>query len=677
MSAFICKFINQSTLTVAICFGLSVAVGLVSGATLSDNLNQSGAYTEIVDSSTFFASSFGTGNYSSLLSAVALQLEVGSMFDPIVSLYSDHNGEPGSALGQLLSPGTVATGNQIVSFGGNQLSLTPNSIYWVVAQAAAGSYEWFYSDTNAGSGLGFQHTYAFSYNAGTSWFTSDVTPMKMSVQDVAATVPEPGSLGLFIAALSIGLGGVLCRRNQLKVGSAGGLSLLALFCAGQVSAFSSPVEFNYTQPTQTVLNPDGGPWVHADLTQMSVETLSDLVVTFPTINFSVGPLRLVHAPLCLNPVGANSANCGQLADPTPITDGDVTQIDGYLQKAENAHLKILLRFAYNYNGSGPDASMNVILADIAKLAPVVAKHKNIIYAMEAGFIGYWGEGHNSTHGNNTPERTRIFMAAEEDAFGPSVTLLNRYPSNILDWEPRGRVTWGIHDDHYTEGATDSHTWMSPNWSRFAYSFNTLQHFGEGRTDQKPFSVEVGGEDPTYQSYEAFDAISRRFHLNALDLTWNTTTVSENGHFPEIVNRVGPAIGLTSASLYSLPQRGLPSTLTLSFVNTGYSRLFTKVPVYLVLTDSAGNRVDDTTFPPIPVPIDLTSIASGGGTESVSVKADFPNDLTSDMHYYLALWIPDPDPTLGIKREYNYLLNNVSVPNQETGLNQLFPFQWRN
>lgn len=651
----------------------------LKAVTLSDNLTRPSGGTELVGASTFFASSFGTGSYSSTLNTVSILADINAGAVPVLVLFIDNGGQPGTEVG-LLAPSTpIGNSQQGISFGGNQLALNANSTYWIVAEAGSGSLAWSYANDEVGSGSGFQHAWAVSENGGADWFTSDTLPMQMSVEDSVIAIPEPGSLYLLFFAGLLGLLMLISRdlQRQRKPLASMKIVVICLFLfsitmASRTRAAETPLAYQYTQPAQTVLNGDGGPWDAADLPHRTVDQLKNIVVTFPALpGYSVGPLRLIHAPLCLNPVGASQAECGQAGtEPTVITDAELAMIDGYLQKAEDARLKVILRFAYNYFSGGNDAPMDIIVADIAKLSPIVAKHKAIIYAMDAGFIGYWGEGHNSSNGNNTPDKTHAFMEGEERYFGPYVMLMNRYPSNIMDWEPRGKVIWGIHDDHYAEDSTDSHTWKSANWARFDYSFNTLQHFGEGRTDQMPMSVEVGGENPTLQTYENFDAYSRQFHLNGMSLSWNTTDLSKNGHFPEIVNRVGPVIGLTSASLDSQPLRGSSSALTLSFINTGYSRLFVKVPVYVVLTDSAGQRMQQ--FAPVPVPIDLTSIMAYGGRASASAEITFPADLPLNQAYNLALWMPDPDLTLATYHEYNYLLNNENVPDAAAGLNRLFP-----
>lgn len=445
----------------------------------------------------------------------------------------------------------------------------------------------------------------------------------------------------------------------------------------QLNAADFPLEYTYTQPAQAVLNRDGGPFKTADLMTMTVEELKNRTQKYPKSTVTIGPLRLLDTAICLNPVGVQSEDClNTNPKPVPISKEDLQKIDQALQKAEDARVKIALQFQYNSSGTGQDAPISVIVQDIKHLAPVLAKHKNIIYVLSGGFIGAWGEGHNSTYGNDTPEHMKEFMDAEMTYFAPYVTLVNRLPSNILDWEPKGKTIWGIHDSHFATGLTDAHTWTPPTWARFKYTTNTLLHFGEMRSNELPFIAELGSEDSLYQEYDYFDAYCRRVHVNIMNIFWNVGYIATLPQFQNILNRIGAAIGLTHVSLDIAPIPGGTSTVSLSFINTGYSRQFVRRPMYLVLTDVSGKQLSDSLFTPIRVSTDITSITSSGGTSSVSLQVKFPAGLAPNTTYYVALWMPDPDAQLSKMYEYNYLLNNKNVPNEATGLNQLFSFSFQ-
>lgn len=453
-------------------------------------------------------------------------------------------------------------------------------------------------------------------------------------------------------------------------------AVAVLAIASHAKAASDPtLEFDYEQAPQTILNRDGGPWNHLDLMTLTVDQLKNHVNNY-TVNgapYSIGPLRLIHAFICLNPVGIDFNQCSETNDnPKPLSPRDLTLIDAALNKALQARVKVILRFAYNH-GQGDDAPLEVILRDIHRLAPIVKKYKSIIYAMNTGFIGFWGEGHDSTKGNNTQDAMRQILQAEQSALGNTTFMLNRQPANILSWEIGPFPYWGIHDDHYAT-FDDGGTWKTHPWDNGTWDSDFLKAFASQRSDVLPFSGEIGGSDPQLQSCgeNGFDDYSKFLHLNMMNIGFNTNLLVSQGCFPDVVNKIGPAISLTHASLDSHFAPGTSSKLTLTFRNTGYSRLFSPKPMYFVLIDAEGNQLPSSIFPPIPIPFDLRQLNAIDGEGSVDVNIPVPISLLFNQQYQAALWIPDADPVLATMHEYNYLLNNRDVPNDQTGFNVLFP-----
>ena len=318
-----------------------------------------------------------------------------------------------------------------------------------------------------------------------------------------------------------------------------------------VSAGSQPLQYTYAPARTMVLNRDGGPWNHVDIMNLTVDQLRNHVQKYNDGNGSIGPLRLLHAPICLNPVGVPYQQCSS-TNATPnrtLSPDDLAKIDAALGKVEQARVKIILRFIYNHSAQGEDAPMDTIVQDMELLAPVVRKHTGVVFNMNAGFVGSWGEGRDSTFGNSLAAPMKRFMAREYALFGLLTLLQQRYPASILAYEPPGHVEWGIHDDDYSGNPGDGGTWLMKPWIRGRrWAPDVIRAFADRRSDQMPFSGEIGTDNPKSQSCDAFDSYSTRLHLNSMNVGFHNT-LSQQPCYAELVGRIGPVIALQSAEFF--------------------------------------------------------------------------------------------------------------------------------
>jgi hypothetical protein len=154
---------------------------------LSDNLAASTAGTEAATGSTWLTASFATDDATYSLTSVTLLLANPSAGQARLDLYSDGNLEPGSLLGTLTSPDSYPCTLDSATFLASDITLTPNTTYWLVLSANCGEFDWAWTTDNTGSGAGFQHTWGQSDDAGVTWFTIDSFPTQFTV--TATAVP--------------------------------------------------------------------------------------------------------------------------------------------------------------------------------------------------------------------------------------------------------------------------------------------------------------------------------------------------------------------------------------------------------------------------------------------------------------------------------------------------------
>jgi len=67
------------------------------------------------------------------------------------------------------------------------------------------------------------------------------------------------------------------------------------------------------------------------------------------------------------------------------------QIDNDFAAAREAGVKLIIRFCYTEDINEPDAPVRIVLAHIEQLKPIIQKNGDVIFAMQAGFIGTWGK----------------------------------------------------------------------------------------------------------------------------------------------------------------------------------------------------------------------------------------------------------------------------------------------
>jgi hypothetical protein len=89
----------------------------------------------------------------------------------------------------------------------------------------------------------------------------------------------------------------------------------------------------------------------------------------------------------------------------PLDAALLLRLDEGWARARAAGIKLVLRFVYNdgpWPKADPDAPRARILEHLAQLAPALERGEDVIAVLQAGFIGAWGEWHDSHFGLDNP-----------------------------------------------------------------------------------------------------------------------------------------------------------------------------------------------------------------------------------------------------------------------------------
>ena len=366
----------------------------------------------------------------------------------------------------------------------------------------------------------------------------------------------------------------------------------------------------------------------------------------------------------------------------------LNNIQGDFDNIRTAGLKVIVRFSYSdRQGSRPQQpSKAQILSHISQLSPILNKNKDVIFSIQAGFIGTWGEWYYT---NSTEFGTKDDISDEQKENRKDIinAILSTTPIEI---PIQVRYVWIKNKLYKYPQLNDTTAYQNtPNARIGFYNDAFLNDWGDNGTYSVSDSCSnpIGTDDYLYLSNETKylpmtgeingingcgkgEEVHRTTGANAIkemDLTnWTTlnrdfdTTFWEqviaSNHYDEIVKNLGYRFILESSILKS---NGKRVDLTLNVKNVGYARAFKHRNVYLVLRNT---RTNDTTKYLI-----NTDIRKWG--DSISpIKHSFELVLSGSFRLYL--WIPDKEESLSSNPDYSIRFANSNMWEEITGFNDL-------
>lgn len=361
----------------------------------------------------------------------------------------------------------------------------------------------------------------------------------------------------------------------------------------------------------------------------------------------------------------------------PLSQAYLNDLQGGFDAARQHGLKVKFRLAYNDDG-GADAPKSVILGHIEQLRPLWEANKDVLFHMDAGFIGGWGEWHSSQNGLDTPENRAEILGAILDALPVDRTVGIRTPhfkreiysgsrfsdavkiteENAFDGSDLSRV--GHLNDCFLASATDFGTYDTPTWSRA----EELEYIG-GESRFVPHGGETCSRHPLNDAPNAIaemeilhtDYMNQDYHPDVID-HWR-----DAGAFDEIARRLGYRFELDEATLPTAvkPAGLLPLSFTID--NVGFGELFNPRNVEVTLTNNmTGARVN------APLAVDPRRW-TGGEINTISTELLVPEDLEEGT-YSVALALPDIEPSLRDDPRYAIRFANQGIWNATTGENVL-------
>ncbi len=416
-------------------------------------------------------------------------------------------------------------------------------------------------------------------------------------------------------------------------------SVFAVNCAAAaVSSLDAMESIIFTEDTATMLaNPERG-WFRAYATDdlWDIESIRAQGITNVLLEADISAFKT-----------------------TPISDAKLQEIRSAFSAARKYGVSVIFRAAYDFVGaSQPEPrSLSIITGHIAQLKPIFYEFEDILYCVQAGFLGPWGEWHTSYYGNGdvpSLEARTTVLTALMDAVPKSRQIQIRQPNFIRDMFPNQTMTpsiafnqsnfarAGFHNDALLSNKDEDGTYVDPTYTR-----QDELNWANNHDKYVPFVAESNMlttySDPINAVYELnmlhAQILNSEYHPKVL-LKWKSTTYESANTFDYISKYLGYRFVLSKASVNTNAVQGGALHLTMDLANTGFANLINARDFQIVLSNGTQTYTavvnDDARFWTKDKGVmtkDLYfSIPSNIAPGSWNIYANMPNKLNSNPLY---------------------------------------------
>ncbi len=113
---------------------------------------------------------------------------------------------------------------------------------------------------------------------------------------------------------------------------------------------------------------------------------------------------------------------------SPIADSKLQALEAEFAEARRHGIKFLLRFAYENDSNRVCPTVEGICRHMDQLKPVLDRNWDVIYVIQCGWVGLWGEFHTSIRNiDNDPRQCARIIAKMLEILPPDRFTMMRYP----------------------------------------------------------------------------------------------------------------------------------------------------------------------------------------------------------------------------------------------------------
>lgn len=476
--------------------------------------------------------------------------------------------------------------------------------------------------------------------------------------------------------------------------------LLGLFCAALlavnpvygllVQPVDAAAEFHakgisYVDSAQTLANPERGFYkIRKIVLDQPYQAENDLTANGKLASQFRSVVRLGYTLVEFQIDLGALAGEGETPD-QPLSTEHLAQIDRAFDQMRENGLKAVLRMAYDTDGKeNPEPQQfETILSHLDQLKAVLQENSDVIYTVEAGMLGSYGEWHSGKYLTDKHKRQVIDKLLE--VFPQDRAILLRRPqfyrdqfgdsalTDRLAYSGTGRARIGFHNDAFLASESDMGTYRS--WNREKELSWLSQH-----TQFVPFGGEAINASSSYNDLDNALKELGQTHCQYLNATYdvavkdkwqatayqgNDTAYRGSDGLKYIEDHLGYRYVLRSSSVSSSVKQGTVFKVNLKIENTGFGNLVNPRPVELVL-EKDGTEYAAKLF------ADPRSWKAGK-TSSLTLLMQAPGSIEPG-NWNLYLRLPDAEQSLAGQNAYSIRFANEGLYSEQVGGNYIGSIQ---
>ncbi|CAN5576130.1 hypothetical protein BH09PSE5_BH09PSE5_17150 [soil metagenome] len=319
-------------------------------------------------------------------------------------------------------------------------------------------------------------------------------------------------------------------------------------------------------------------------------------------------------------------------------------------------LKVVVRPVYNYDGGGADASVAQVKAHLAQLAPIFAANADVIGYVQAGFIGAWGEWHDSASGLTSDANKVAIRDAVMAAVPAQFPVQFRYPYDVIKWFPTALTSANafdgsaqsrasVHNDCFMSSDSDVGTYQSNSLTN-----NPQREYTKKVTEYGPFGGETcSGFSPTRQTCAQILSEGPAYHLTYLNIVFYTAFMNQwkaEGCYDQVARSMGYRFQVDQVVHPTIAARDTAIAVNVDLHNVGWSRIFSPRKLVVTLrhktsgativatgsTDMRQLPSQATAATRAPVTVTIPSSAAAGEYEVLLGMPDLYTATAKDVRY---------------------------------------------